>query len=555
MDFRPSRRSVLKTTAAAMAAGSLKGAFGQGASGSTAGPFAATTDSLRQYRTPEWFRDAKFGIWAHWSAQCVPEQGDWYARRMYLQGDSSYDYHVKTYGHPSKVGFMEMDHLWRAERWDPEALMGLYKAAGAKYFFSLANHHDNFDCFDSTYHRWNSVNVGPKRDLVGTWARVARQHGMKFGVSNHSSHAWHWFQVAYGYDAVGPLANARYDAYRLTKADGKGKWWEGLDPQELYVGRSLVIPDGINSIDAQHTWHDEYDGYWHEDTPPQNLAEASRFARNWLLRCNDLVDKYDPDLVYFDDERMLPLGNAGLAAAAHLYNRSVERRGSLQSVLFAKKPLPAYKGAFTLDIERSRSTEILAEPWQTDTCIGEWHYSRAVYEQHRYKTPDVVIPMLIDVISKNGNLLLSIPIKGDGTIDEDEHKFLRDMATWVPAHGEAIYGTRPFTVYGEGPPEPIEQNFSEKTRPHTAADIRFTTRGNLLYAFILAWPTDGVVRIKTLRGGGEHTPPAIHRVELIGGAAPLRFQQTEEALVVTMPPDKPNPYAYALRITTDGLRA
>ena len=168
------------------------------------GPFQPNWDSLvGNYRVPDWFRDAKFGIWAHWSAQCVPEQGDWYARRMYQQGDSAYDYHVKTYGHPSRFGFMEIDHLWKAERWEPEKLMALYKRAGAKYFFALANHHDNFDAFNSKYHAWNSVNVGPKKDIVGTWAKVARAGGLRFGVSNHSAHAWHWFQVAYGYDAEG----------------------------------------------------------------------------------------------------------------------------------------------------------------------------------------------------------------------------------------------------------------------------------------------------------------------------------------------------------------
>lgn len=217
------------------------------------GPFEPTWESLtRNYRVPEWFRDAKFGIWAHWSAQCVPEQGDWYARRMYLQGDSAYDYHVRTYGHPSKFGFMEIDNLWKAERWDPEALMRLYARAGAKYFFALANHHDNFDNYSSKHHAWNSVNIGPKKDIVGTWANVARAHGLRFGVSNHSAHAWHWFQSAYGYDAEGPLAGVRYDAARLTSPDGKGRWWEGLDPQELYTGPNIRIPDGIASIKAMN---------------------------------------------------------------------------------------------------------------------------------------------------------------------------------------------------------------------------------------------------------------------------------------------------------------
>ena len=193
------------------------------------GPFQPTWESLAsQYQCPEWFRDAKFGIWAHWSAQCVPEQGDWYARKMYIQGDPDYEYHVAHYGHPSKSGFMEIDNLWRAEHWEPEKLMVLYKAAGAKYFVALANHHDNFDNYDSKYHAWNSVNVGPHRDIVGIWAKVARKQGLRFGVSNHSAHSWHWFQTAYGYDGEGPLAGVRYDAATLTKADGSGKWWDEI---------------------------------------------------------------------------------------------------------------------------------------------------------------------------------------------------------------------------------------------------------------------------------------------------------------------------------------
>ncbi|MGI4978900.1 MAG: alpha-L-fucosidase [Janthinobacterium lividum] len=548
-----SRRTFLHgsaATAALASAGSglsqqLAAAFQQ-QSTIAPGPFQPSWQSLAQYKTPEWFRDAKFGIWAHWSAQCVPEQGDWFARRMYMQGDKDYDWHLKNHGHSSKFGFMQYNNLWKAEQWQPEKLMELYQAAGAKYFFALANHHDNFDNYDSTYHPWNSTKIGPKRDLVGEWARIARAQGMKFGVSNHSSHAWHWLQVAYGYDATGPMANVRYDAATLTKADGKGQWWQGLDPQQLYAGRTdLAMPDGINTIEAQNAWHKAKDGFWHEEDPPQN----PRFAEQWYLRCKDLFDKYDPDLVYFDDEE-LPLGDKGLRVTAHLYNRSIQRHGSQQAVVFAKKRKPEHQGAFTFDIERSRSTEILPDPWQTDTCIGEWHYKRSLFTEHKYKTADTVIALLIDVISKNGNLLLSIPVRGDGSIDEDEHKFLQELASWIPKHGEAIYGTRPFTVFGEGPPEPIEQNFSEKTRPHTAEDIRFTTRGNLLYAFVLAWPNDGKVRIKTLRRSGEHAPAKIQRVEMIGGATPLRYTQTSDALEVSMPADKPNPYAYVLRITT-----
>jgi len=212
------RRRLLRNAALAAAAYRMgPRAVGQTSNEVMPGKFKPTWDSLKQWRMPEWFRDAKFGIWAHWSAQCVPEQGDWYARRMYMQGDHCYDFHVKTYGHPTKVGFKEIDHMWKAERWEPEKLLDLYVKTGAKYFMALACHHDNLDCFDSTHHNWNSVKVGPKKDIVGTWEKLVRARGIRFGVSNHSSHAWHWFQVAYGYDPEGARAGQRYDAWKLTK--------------------------------------------------------------------------------------------------------------------------------------------------------------------------------------------------------------------------------------------------------------------------------------------------------------------------------------------------
>ena len=510
-----------------------------------AGPFQPTWESLRAYQTPDWFRDAKFGIWAHWSAQCVPEQGDWYARRMYIQGDHANEWEVAHYGHPSKFGFMEIDNLWKADKWQPAQLMDLYKSAGAKYFVSLANHHDNFDNYASTHHSWNSMRVGPKKDIVGTWARLAREHGLRFGVSNHSAHAWHWFQTAYGYDAEGPMARVRYDAYTLTEADGKGKWWEGLDPQELYTGRNIVMPDGIKTAAEALKWHNEHDRKWTEDPPPNN----PEFVNTWFLRCQELIDKYQPDLVYFDNND-LPLGQAGLDVTAHFYNSSIKKHGKLDCVVNGKHLKPEHTGAITLDIERSRSNAILPVPWQTDTCIGDWHYRRSIFENHTYKTPTTVIHTLIDIISKNGNLLLSIPVRGDGTIDEDEHAFLRGIATWIPVHGEAIYGTRPFTVFGEGPPDVVDTSFGEKQRPYTSEDIRFTVKGDTLYAFALAWPADGKIAIKTLARGSQHAQKPVRKVDLIGSTAPLRFKQDATALAITLPPDKPNPYAFCFRITS-----
>ena len=542
------RRTMMRTLASAMAAAGASSAAPAAPQRKIAkGIFKPTWDSLKQYKTPDWFRDAKFGIWAHWSAQCVPEQGDWYARQMYIQGNGQYNFHVKQYGHPSKFGFMELDNLWKAEKWDPEALMARYVKAGAKYFVSLANHHDNFDNYASTHHAWNSVKVGPKKDIVGTWAKIARKHGLRFGVSNHSAHSWHWFQTAYAYDPEGEQKGVRYDAYTLKKADGKGKWWEGLDPQDLYNGPSMVMPDGITTIRAAQQWHEQNDRKWTEAPPAQN----PKFVERWFLRCAELMDKYDPDLVYFDNTE-LPLGQAGLDIAAHYYNGNIKRRGRLEAVLNSKELKPDHVGTMVLDIERGRADHILADPWQTDTCIGEWHYRRTIFEQHRYKTARTVIQTLADIVSKNGNLLLSIPLRGDGGIDEDESKFIEGLESWMPVNGEAIFGTRPFKLYGEGGQDLRGTgNFNEgRGRAYTSKDIRFTTKGDVLYAIVLAWPDDGKVTIESLAQGKSEFPKQVGQVELLGAAGPLPFERQAGGLVVTLPSVKPNEFAYVLKIRT-----
>ncbi len=284
------KRTLLKGAAAMAVAAGLPG-FAQAKP--TKGPFAPNWDSLIDgYKAPDWFRDATFGIWAHWGPQCAPEDGDWYARNMYQQGQPQYDDHLKRYGHPCDTGFMDIIHSWKAEKFDPDALLDLYKKAGAKYFMALANHHDNFDNFASKHHAWNATRVGPKKDLIGMWAKAARARGLKFGVSNHSSHAWHWFQTAYGYDPEGPRRGERYDAWKLTKAMGKGKWWDGLDPQELYAGRVMPLPDGFTDIKAAAKWHEEHDMVWYEDPPPANMA----FVKRWFARTFDLLDSYNPEL-------------------------------------------------------------------------------------------------------------------------------------------------------------------------------------------------------------------------------------------------------------------
>jgi alpha-L-fucosidase len=551
-----SRRDFIKTSVAAGLHATARltraAATGQRSRTIARGPFQPTWESLVQnYRVPEWFRDAKFGIWAHWSAQCVPEQGDWYARQMYIQDDPIYDHHVKTYGHPSQLGFMEIDNLWKAEHWEPEKLMSLYQRAGAKYFFALANHHDNFDAYDSKYHAWNSVNVGPKKDIVGTWAKVARTHGLRFGVSNHSAHSWHWSQVAYAYDAEGPQAGVRYDAARLQKADGKGKWWEGLDPQELYTGRNMVVPDGITSIKAMNQWHEQNDRVWNENPPPMNPA----FTEKWFLRCQDLVDKYHPDVIYFDNTE-LPLGQTGLDIVAHYYNANLARnRGKLEVVVNAKFMKPEHAAALVEDIERGVATGIRPRPWQTDTCIGSWHYSRAIAEQNRYKTVGQVVRMLLDIVSKNGNLMLSVPIRGDGTIDKHEVAFLEGMAAWMKTNAEGVFGSRPWEIYGEGPstvemPEAGQFGGARdvRSKPYTIEDIRFTTRGDALYAYLLAPQPAAQAVIRSLATNSPHTGGRKVRDVTILGGGKLEWSQGEQGLNVKLPERLPSSEAIGLRI-------
>ena len=521
---RFSRREIL---AGAGAVALARPAIGQ----PSFGPVAPTWESLAShYRVPDWFRDAKFGIWAHWGAQCQPEWGDWYARLMYVPGrqpwfppETAYDHHLKHYGHPSRTGFIDVIGRWKAQHWDPAYLVRRYAAAGARYFMAMGCHHDNFDNYASAHHGWNSTRMGPQKDIIGGWEPLVRQAGLKFGVSNHSSHAWHWYQVAYGYDPEGPMRGRRYDAYWLRKKHGRGRFWEGLDPQELYTGPYYVPPPGIRSNAEMMAWHDQRDGQWIEAAPPANPA----FVRNWLLRQNQLVDDYRPDLVYFDDTG-LPLGQAGLDAAAHFYNRS----GAQDVVLFGKKLEGLQRRAIVEDVERGWVDDIRALPWQTDTCIGNWHYSRRIYEENAYKRPKQVIQRLADVVSKNGNLLLNIPVRGDGTIDEKEEAIVDAITAWTRRNGEAIFATRPWRTFGEGPTKPPEGFLNEdEAKPFTAEDIRFTRKGGALYAIFMEWPE----RETAIASLGKRAMPdaVIEKVELLGGG-PVQYRRDDAGLHLSL---------------------
>lgn len=542
--MRLTRRELLRSMPAAGLAGTLSAGP---AAGAETAPFQPTWESLAAgYRTPDWFRNAKLGLWAHWGPQCVPEFGDWYGRRMYMQGDATYAHHVATYGHPSESGFIDMIGRWRAEKWDPRDLMARYVKAGARYFVAMAQHHDNFDNFDSRFHAWNATRVGPKKDIVGIWEKLARRAGLRFGVSNHGAHAWHWYQTAYAYDGEGPRAGIRYDAHRLTRADGAGRYWQGLDPQELYTGPTLPAPDGISSAAAMQAWQDKVTGEWYE-TPPPGRPD---FVRSWYLRAVDLIEKYRPDLVYFDNYG-LPLGQAGLDITAHYYNLSRQWHDGAVDVVVNGKRLstPDQRRAIVEDHERSFVEEIRPDPWQTCTCIGDWHYSRPLYQAGGYKSLKQVVQSLSDIVSKNGNLLLSIPLRGDGSLDDLEIRFLDGLAAWTATNGEAIFDTRPWRRYGEGPTK-LDRD-EAKRAPFTAADLRFTTKGDALYALAMEWPADGRITLTALSDASTGT---VERVDLLGrDGSPLPFRRTEQGIEITLPEAPNTTPMLALRLRGRGL--
>jgi alpha-L-fucosidase len=510
----------------------------------TKGPFKPSWESLAKYQTPTWFRDAKFGIWAHWGPQCQAEAGDWYARNMYIQGHPQYEIHQKLFGHPSEFGFKDVIHQWKAEKFDADALVQLYAKSGAKYFVAMAVHHDNFDLWDSRFQPWNAVNMGPKQDLIGKWASAAKTAGLHFGVSIHARSAWSWYEVTRMSDTSGPKAGIPYDG-NLTKADGKGTWWEGYDPQDLYAQYGHRMSPHPESRKLQQK----------EPGDPPSLA----FCTKYYNRVQDLIGRYQPDLVYFDDYKLPLYGinqSYGLSIAAGLYNANMARNGGRNDAVMNTKTLNDTEcQSLVKDLEVGVERDIKPIPWQVDACIGHWHYLK----DGTYRSPGQVVRALADVVSKNGNLLLNIPVRGEGTIDEAEQKVLASIGAWMSVNGEAIYDTRPWRVYGEGPsttdnPPEIAKGGIALFRKgsYTAEDIRFTAKPGILYAIALAWPTTPTLTIRALATAAG-TTTSIREVRLLGHPEPLNFSQTSDGLVITLPTTKPGDHAYAFRITDPSI--
>jgi alpha-L-fucosidase len=474
------------------------------------GPYEPTWESMLQYETPEWYRDAKFGIWAHWGPQCVPEDGDWYARNMYMQGSAQYEFHRSHYGPQAQFGFKDLCPQWTLAAWDPDALIERYQRAGAKFFLALANHHDNFDAWDSKHQPWNAVNIGPKRDVVDLWAKAARRRGLRFGVTVHSARNWWWMQTAHDADKTGPLAGLAYDGH-LTKADGKGLWWEGYDPQQLYAPKH----------------------------PPMALPDVS-YVKNFYDRTRDLIDQHDPDLLYLDNA-LLPLGWGGMAASAYFYNHNLRTHaGRMEGVITTKQVPDRWARCLVADIERGISPHIMPYPWQSETCIGQWHYQRSLFEQPGqyggYTPPREIIHWMADTVSKNGIFILNIPGRPDGTIDDKELAVLDGIEAWMKVNGEAIFATRPWTVSGEGPASSIASQQIDKPTPLGALDIRFTRSkaGTRLYAIAMGWPRNEL-RVQSLGRSAATNPGKVSHVELLGTQQKLHWQQTAECLRIELP--------------------
>jgi alpha-L-fucosidase len=488
----------------------------------TPGPFQASWPSLKAYTIPDWFADAKFGIWSHWGPQSAVGDGDWYARNMYIQGSKQNLYHVQRFGPPSKVGYKDLVPLFTADKWDPEHLMDLYVKAGAKYFFSMGVHHDNFDLWNSKYQpRWNAVHAGPHKDVVGLWCAAARRRGLRFGVSEHLSNSFDWFAPAHLSDSTGPLAGVPYDGANPAYAD-------------LYHDYSGQPADFAKTA------------------KDMGRVAPDRWKLEYFRRIKDLVDTYQPDLLYTDGG--IPFDEYGLSCVAELYNVGpVNGHGAPEAVYTSKTEEDCAQGVCALDRERGVADQIWPTPWQTDTCIGGWHYKVG----QTYKTPKKVIDLLVDIVSKNGNLLLNLPLPASGELDPEEMRVLEGITAWMSVNGEGIFHTRPWKINGEGPSMAVkvaQTGFNESRQPDLGPqDVRFTSKGKTLFALIQGWPGQQLA-IWSLGTASAQQPGKVADVRMLGRDEPLPFAQEASALRVSTPNEKPDgaDLGIALRISFAG---
>ncbi len=460
-------------------------------------------NSLRRRRTPEWLRDAKFGIYTHWGVYSVPACGPnatWYPYNMYREGNAQYEHHLRTYGGPQAFGYKEFIPDFTGTRFDPDEWAELFRNAGARFAGPVAEHHDGFSMWDSQLNGWNAARMGPKRDVVGALERACRSQGMKYLVAMHHAENW-WFYPHWRkeYDTADPRFSGLYG-----------------EPHNV---------DGPLSGDSMYST---------QDLP--SLA----FLNLWRDKVTEVIDRYTPDLIWFD------FGLNGIAESyvlellAYYYNRVDDGL-----VTYKWNHLPP--NIALLDHELGREGELTYHEWFTDTTVDDgegWGYVKDAV----YKTSTTLIHYLIDNVSKNGYLLLNVGPKPDGTIPEQAQAILKDMGRWLEVNGEAIYGTTPWYTCGEGPTK-LEMSgaFSEGKTPHyTAEDIRFTVKGDSLYAICLGLP-DKPVTLFALQGFRCY-PGSVRSVVMLGSMEPIIWKHTTQGLVIQPPQERPCEHACVFRI-------
>jgi alpha-L-fucosidase len=463
-----------------------------------AGPFDRTWLSLKGYTTPTWYEDAKFGIFIHWGVYSVPAfHNEWYPRNMYMRDSPDFKHHLETYGSQAKFGYKDFIPMFTAEKFDPQHWAGLFKRAGAQFVMPVAEHHDGFAMYDCSFSEWKATKMGPRRDIIAELAAAVREQFLVFGLSSHRAEHWWFFNGGMAFDS--DVQDARY--------------------------AGLYAPAQSDQL------------------PPNE-----EFLDDWLVRTCELVDKYQPQVVWFDWWIEQPIFEAYRQRfAAYYYNRGAQWDRDV-AINYKHDAFPA--GSAIFDIERGQAADIRPYFWQTDTAVAKtsWGY----VENQDYKTVSDLIGDLVDIVSKNGALLLNIGPRPDGTIPEAEEELLLGIGRWLNVNGEAIYGTRPWKVFGEGPTEVVEGSFNDtKRQSFTGQDLRFTTRGDTLYAIALAWPDSGRVTIKALASDNALFSHTVAKVELLGVSEPLQWLRGADGLTITLPSYKSGEHAFAFRITPE----
>ena len=462
----------------------------------TAGdPFQPTWESLSAHEAPAWYVDGKFGIFIHWGLYCVPAFGnEWYPRNMYLQDSKEFEHHVATYGGQSEFGYKDFVPQFKAAKFDADHWAEIFRRAGARFVVPVAEHHDGFAMYDCGLSEWNAAKMGPERDLIGELAEAVRRQWPVFGLSSHRAEHWWFFDGGMQFDS------------------------------DVQDARNAGLYGPAQQRDSQ---------------PNQE------FLDDWLARTCELVDKYQPQLVWFDWWIEQPSFEPYLRRfASYYYNRGAEWDRGV-AINYKKESFPQEVAVF--DVERGQLDDINPHFWQTDTSVikNSWGY----VAERDYKTANHVICDLIDIVSKNGALLLNIGPRADGTIPLEEEEILLEIGRWLSVNGEAIYDTRPWKVYGEGPTHISTGSFSDNERtPFTERDVRFTTRGDVLYATLLAWPERGEATVQSLGGNFRLYQRDIERVELVGSAEKLKWSRGARGLKVKLPAERPCDHACVLRV-------